>query len=385
MDRVLVRFYDRTNLGDDLLVYLFAHRYENQFTVLLREPCKVLDDLKNVRVKRSNPSRRSLATKVKARLGGQRPDPHANLTRAAKDADLLVYIGGSIFIEHPGKLDAWRREREHYRALDIPYMIVDANFGPYLSPEFPGIVRDILSGADDVCFRDAYSRDMFGALPNVRKAADVGFLAQPPERLPREQADLVISVMDTTDRLDQRSADAYEEAMADLAKRAIESGSRVCLMSFCSYQGDDRAAARILQRLPQPVSGGAFTHEYKGDLEEALSVLAGCRTVIGARFHAVVLGLAFGKAVLPIAYSKKTTDMLSDIGYGGHIIDLTDPAHSWDGADDRAWTMPARDRERLRRSAAEQFTLLDRRLVRSSSEIDTVPTGLLEDNGGGNA
>ncbi|GAA1982752.1 polysaccharide pyruvyl transferase family protein [Microbacterium pumilum] len=368
MDRVLIRFYDRANLGDDLLVYLLASRFANTFTVLLREPCKALEDLDNVVVRRADSARRSVLSRLKRRLTGRGPRLHADLERASRSNDVLVYIGGSIFIEHPGKLDTWKRERDHYRALGIPYFIIDANFGPYLSDEYPEIVRDILSGADDVCFRDSYSRDVFADVPAVRSAIDVGFLTPVPTRSPAEHADVVISMIDTRERFDAAAADAYEAAMAGIAERTVRSGSRVCLMSFCSYQGDDQAAERIRARLSPDVAAHVFRHDYVGDLEEALAIIACSQTVIGARFHAVVLGLAFGKAVLPIAYSKKTVDTLTDIGYGGTIVDLNDSALGWDRVEDLAWTMPSSERERLSRAAAVQFQVLDERLVRSQSD-----------------
>ena len=42
-------------------------------------------------------------------------------------------------------------------------------------PKFVGIVRDIVSGAQDVCFRDKASYELFKDIPSVRVATDIAF------------------------------------------------------------------------------------------------------------------------------------------------------------------------------------------------------------------
>ena len=44
--------------------------------------------------------------------------------------------------------------------------------------------------------------------------------------------------------------------------------------------------------------------------------------VIATRFHAMILGLAENKPVLPIIYSDKTINVLNDLNFEGEIIDL---------------------------------------------------------------
>ena len=54
---------------------------------------------------------------------------------------------------------------------------------------------------------------------------------------------------------------------------------------------------------------------YWNNIQEVLTELASSNTVIGTRFHAVILGLLAGAEVLPIMYSNKTGYVLDDLGF----------------------------------------------------------------------
>ena len=61
---------------------------------------------------------------------------------------------------------------------------------------------------------------------------------------------------------------------------------------------------------------------YRGNIEEALALINSADVVVGSRFHANILGIVYDKVVIPLAYSDKTIDALTDISFNGRIYDL---------------------------------------------------------------
>jgi colanic acid/amylovoran biosynthesis protein len=319
--RAVVQFYNRQNLGDDLLVKLLVSRYDTEFA-LPRTASRSLSLHPGVTMI-DRPMGSSLVDRVRSKLSIEPTRNHPELARAARERDALIHIGGSIFIEHERALPFWEREAEYYATLRRPYFIIDANFGPYRSAKFPDLIRRILGEAEDVCLRDVESYERFADLGNVRLAPDAGFTIQPTTS--DTVADAVISVMDLRSTHGEATANSYERACAEAVRSLVDSGKSVCLMSFCQFQGDAAAAERIrsLAGAPRPLASEVRIYEYSGDLDDAIGVLSNAGMIIGTRFHAIVIGLALGVPTLPIVYSRKTANMLNEIGYSGPIFDLT--------------------------------------------------------------
>ena len=91
-------------------------------------------------------------------------------------------------------------------------------------------------------------------------------------------------------------------------------------MSFCSFEGDEDAVDSILKLVEGKER--VEVYKYDGNIQEALSVIASCKIVIAARFHAMILGLLFDKTVIPMIYSDKTFNVINDIGFKGKYIRL---------------------------------------------------------------
>jgi colanic acid/amylovoran biosynthesis protein len=351
--RGVVQFYNRLNLGDDLLVHLLLGRYRDAFAI----PRTSSPSLAAVPGVKMIDRRTGRLDRVRARL--TRPGNNPELSRAARSSDALVHIGGSIFIEHPGSMDHWRREAEYYAALPVPYFIVDANFGPFVSAEYPDLVRDILAGAADVCLRDIESYERFADLGNVRLAPDAGFVVE--RGTGGFDTDAVFSVMDLATTHGPAVAHAYERACAGMLRDRLGEGRTVCLMSFCGFQGDLAAAERILA-LADPAGEfreRAVVHDYRGDLGEALGILSRTRMIVGTRFHAVVVGVALGIPTLPLLYSRKTAHMLDEIGFTGDRADFTSGGGLESFAGLSASVLDAGSRARLRADAERQFAGVD--------------------------
>ena len=346
MKKVLLRYYSANNLGDDLFVKLLAERYKNRFTIITHQKVVSLESLSNVVIKRNkllstvsyylNRARVFNARWIRyffqtdnllVDLGGS----SIRLNHLAKTNDLMVYIGGSIFMEY-GNIDEWELEAQLYKNFPIPYYIIGANFGPYRSPEFVNIAKGIVAGARDVCFRDQASYDVFRDVPSARLASDVVFSLKTSRYPSQNKKTVVFSIIDCSGRFKRETAERYDREIIKLTEQCIRDGYHVTYMSFCRVQGDLSAIERILSMVDERLQRLITIHSYEGDVEQALSTLASCEVIVGSRFHANILGLVFGKKVLPIIYSNKTEEVLKDIGFTGPIIDLTKDI-TFDGVD----------------------------------------------------
>lgn len=223
-----------------------------------------------------------------------------------------------------GNLQDWKYETDFYKNLTIPYYIIGANFGPYRSPEFVGIVKNIVKDAKYVCFRDKPSYEVFQDIPTAHLASDVVFSLNTANYPAKTTKSVVFSMIDCSHRFTGEVLDTYELEMLKLTQQFVDDGYTITYMSFCKAQNDLRAIRRIVSKASKELQGAISIYSYEGNMDEALSVIASCEVVVAARFHATILGLVFGKKVLPIIYSNKTAAVLKDIGFTGAVFDLTE-------------------------------------------------------------
>lgn len=315
--KILLRFYNAVNLGDDLFVKIITERYpEHSFMIPIYGTSTLPPLGKNAKLVRVPIARRWFAA-----LGYLINFANIQLLAMSRECDAMVYIGGSIFIESK-RPRVWIGERKFYKTIKIPYFILGANIGPYQDYNFLVIVKSILSGAADACLRDSASFDLVKDLPNVRQATDIAFLLDETQYSVKNENIAVISLVDGTRKFSDEITSKYEDVIREMTIRLLADGFRVVYMSFCKHEGDEVANYRVLGGLSDDVREKVEIHNYHGDLESALWLLSSSEVVIASRFHATILGLIFSKKVLPMAYSDKTIAILKDISFSGQVIDI---------------------------------------------------------------
>ena len=347
---IYLNAYYSNNLGDDLFVRTILRRYPNEefYACCNREYANFLFKEKNVKVIGKG---KYFLIKLKGKLIGK----HRIVFDKSKlkKAKAFVFIGGSVFIEFP----EWER---YFEIEPNPNkFILGANFGPYTSPEFLEKNAEKIRSYNDCCFRDSYSYNLFENKSNVRLAADILFACP---ALPEEkQGDCIgISVMDFTQRDGLKEfKEEYEAGIVKICDHWCEQGKKIKLFSFCTAEGDAAAAKRIQAACKAPEKIECIN--YDGDIDFILDRLNDCETIYSTRFHAMILGWALQKRVIPIIYSNKQTNVLSDIGYNGAVWDIK----SGDAAGDSVIQAQAEPlgKERLaelKRSAEKQFAALDK-------------------------
>ena len=366
MKTIVVDCYLSHNLGDDLFLMTMLARYPHvRFTVTADDSYGYLKKIfSNVELV-SPPARCSNPI---GRIVGHLTEERRRI-RFIRSADAMVTIGGSLYMEADRskslktKINERRRfARDWIQARAAKhYCVIGANFGPWHTDSYWNFYRDFFANkCEDVCFRDTYSVGLFPDIPGVRQAPDVLFGAMLPQVPKRRQA--FFSVVDLgADKFGALNAkvEAYDHMMIGLIRRYIARGYEPVLCSFSQPEGDEVG----LERLAQSARSQGLkvrTLRYRDNMDEVLHEISASEVMVGTRFHAVILGLSAGAAVLPVVYSAKTTHVLEDIGFDkDHVIDLKNCG--WEGMPIEAMPEAAYlDVSRQQAGAVAQFAVLDR-------------------------
>lgn len=202
------------------------------------------------------------------------------------------------------------------------YYILGSNFGPYKSTDYYEYYKKIFCKAQDVCFREKYSYNMFKDLPNIRYASDIVFTLDISKIKVTNSKKVIISVIDCSRKNSINKKEEYESKIIEMCEYFINSGYEVTLMSYCKFENDELAIRSILNKCKEDTRLKLNKYYYRGNIEEALNVMGDCQIIIGTRFHANILGLLLGKTIIPIAYSDKTINVLKDMNFRGKIIKM---------------------------------------------------------------
>ncbi len=344
------------NVGDDLFIHKLVSSYPDvHFVMIARKPYKkMLAGYPNLTVYETDAFPLNVCRTL-------RIDKQIRW-RLAHDCDYGVYIGGSIFIEYSD----WKDQHVWYRELfdnDRLY-IMGCNWGPHKTQQFKDNMMSVFSGMKDICFRDLYSYNTFSCLPNVRYAPDILFgMDWSAYAGITEKKQVLISVVNCRSRsvsLPEYAAD-YHRFMGGLAERFVELGYQVVFCSFWERNGDLAAAEEIRERLPSHVQSSTSIVSYRGtNLDQIVGLIAESEYVIATRFHAMILGLAAGKKVLPVIYNLKLRTVLEDLSFQGAYCDIRQlPPDSAGIVNEITRGISDSDRAQLARLSAVHFDRLN--------------------------
>ena len=271
----------------------------------------------------------------------------------------FIKLGGSIFMEpkdwkQKGTFPAWQ-----CKLLNGNKFIIGANFGPHYTDAFLKRAYSSLRFYRGVSFRYQASYALFQDIAQACCAPDLLFQYDYPPS--KEGKGVGISVIAPQRKLPEGlTAEQYYDAMAQLADGYIEDGQPVRLLSFCQEERDEEAIDEIRQRMRY--ADRVQCCLYRGNIAQMLDAINDCQYLIAARFHAMVLGFAMGKKVLPVIYSHKQTNVLQDLGFDGCIWDLrASQLMTYQEARDACEAAPVvQGIEELAKRSDEQFAQLDR-------------------------
>ena len=298
--KIFLDAYLSKNLGDDLFIDILLKRYPKHkyFAISKGEKYK----FKNLKVFSNSYFFRAIKKfELEKYLANTR--------------DLVITIGGSMYIENNDST------RDFSLGKNKQY-ILGSNFGPYQTEEYFNNLYKIFEKAEDVCFREEYSYNLFKNLPNVRYAQDIVFSMDTSSIKITQNKRAIISVIDCKSKLDEKYQEVYEQGIVKFIKYLFSIDYKICLMSFCKAENDENAINRIINKLDEKSKEKIEKYFYNGNIEEALNNIGDSSIVIGSRFHAIIIGLLLNKSVLPIIYSDKTKHVLEENNIDVKIIDI---------------------------------------------------------------
>lgn len=313
MKKVYIYAYLRNNVGDDLFVNLVLKKYPNSMFYIWNDPRYLNPFKKNKNV--VVPNRFSFfLNKVFRRVLKAEIGPLEK--RQVKKADVILKIGGSVFMETENY--SYRRIYRGKHAK--PLYVLGANFGPYKTKDYLNAVCAELSGCIDVCFRDRYSYNLFNKLPRVRYAPDILFQYTLPESIERKNVGISLVDVDRKPGLSIVAED-YVRIIGNAIRIMVKEGYRVKLFGFCIGEGDSTIINALWNIMGSHDSIDRI--DYDGNnLDLFLSEFCRCEYIVASRFHSMILGWNAGKKVLPVIYNQKTRNVISDVEYDGPVWDL---------------------------------------------------------------
>ncbi len=315
MKRIYVKAYCQQNLGDDMFVQALVRRYPKTLFYMFANPL-VTNAFYTEKNLKTSSSFEFFIYKVLSKLKLADMDFINKFFHKISLGE--VHIGGSIFIEPK----SWQSLENEYKNSDSADYYIGANFGPYKTQSFYDQVRYKIKNSTDCCFRDKYSYSIFRDLPNVRYAPDVlfGYKFFPEYKTGKGVGISVISLKNRPQI--ENMKEVYYSTIAKCCNYCISNSIPVSLFSFCKLEGDEEAIEEILKYVNRPECVNVI--KYTGNIANTLDEMNSCEFILATRFHAMVLGWAMKKKVLPIVYSKKQTNVINDIGYSGPVWNLID-------------------------------------------------------------
>lgn len=305
------------NLGDDLFVKIITNRYKNTFYTLVNKKYNKKVFSPNLKIYYVNEFIYRSIRKLCKIL-----DKNDIIEKKVIDkTDCIITIGGSVFMQDKNRMNY--RHSTWYKKYPKEQYIIGSNIGPYYDEDFiKDLKENIFSEAKDVSLRDEKSYKLVKELNNTRCNPDLVFSLDTSKYQKEDTGTVVITVINPQRKKNQiKIVDekAYEEKILEMVNYFSEQGLEVILMSFCKKEGDESFINKVIRKSQNKNVKKYF---YRGNIDEIVSMIAKSKIIVGSRFHANILGLLFGKTIIPISYNDKTINFLEDIGFKGKMAKI---------------------------------------------------------------
>lgn len=303
MKKIFLIAYSKENLGDDLFIDILVGRYpKTQFyTRAIKEDTYLYKKYNNLNYMNYNID--------------------DLISQPIDEFDAIVYIGGSIFMEHAGGVERIKKLNElaqKCKQKDIPFCFISSNFGPYTTSKYKQETEKLLENITDICFRDKASYEEFKHIKTVRYAPDV--VLSYDKKFDIKKDTVGISVINFKFRKDLKHIEKmYYETIKNSIQNYVKQGKNVTLFSFCEYEGDEETIDNLINDLPKEK---IKIEKYRGDTDKFIEAYASMEYCICSRFHAMILSLVYKQKVIVLSYSDKINNVIKDFGMNTEYINL---------------------------------------------------------------
>lgn len=115
----------------------------------------------------------------------------------------------------------------------------------------------------------------------------------------------------------------YQAAIVEIVQRLLDEGRSVTLLPHVLESPDPDNDLPAIRAVAERF-GATVDVAVPDALDQARSIVAGARVVIGARMHACLNALSTGTPAVAMAYSRKFRPLLSELGWQ-HVVDIAEP------------------------------------------------------------
>lgn len=305
--KIAVDAYLDNNLGDDLMIKLFADHFSEHDIYIFEDSSVVRETFKN----------------NKNIIFFDKKDYDNKIT----EMDMHVTIGGSMFILDSLKNCIRFRHRikkaRKLKKLGIPAVVIGCNMGPFYKKHIGiNLAKWELKYKEFVTVRDQASFDILlksNLKIPVYLYPDIVF-SKCVERSTTKYG-LGISVY----RSKNKNVNNYRnyKYLSILADHFIEiTNKRVALFSFDSENENDLVAAHYIKQFSRNKNKIEIV-PYLSNAEDFINEFAKSEKIVGIRFHSSVLALRLGVPLLAVYYSNKTKNLMKDLGMENYSLSLS--------------------------------------------------------------
>ena len=202
--------------------------------------------------------------------------------------------------------------------------VIGCNIGPFGGSLEKWLVINRLRSYDMISARDRVSYEFVRKhAPKVEAAVfpDIAF-SIPDKWIPDVECEGHLGI--SAYRNIHNSNLNYYREIAETADNFIErSGKKVLLFAFdVEYENDLCAAHTIKSFMRYAQNAEIVAHIDNG--ENVLKNLRRCGIILAGRLHMSIMAIRLGIPFIPLAYSEKTVNALSEIGYKEKILKIND-------------------------------------------------------------
>lgn len=338
--KVFVKAYTAYNLGDDLFLDILFKRYPHVDFVLdtsLKTYNHFVNKYSNVSIIGvcldvfpssilSRFTRKTLEC-ISLKFHKKKFTKYINnrYSSVLESCDAFVAIGGSMFMQLPSYKYSYDLYFYEYIINNFPRMkkfFLGCNFGPYKSEWFLSGYRRVFSRFDDVSFRDKYSYDLFSSLRSVRINPDIVLMFKGAVSSIKDRKKIGITIR----KSDDESISFLKKHIEIIGYLVRKCEFEVLLFSFCENEGDEAFAKELLDNcckdelLKSKVD--LVLYNEHSDIDSFIYKYSSVYYMFAERFHSMILSILFEQLVIPISYSKKMDNVLSDISFKNRTYNI---------------------------------------------------------------